>query len=58
MPVYRNYLMADGSRQEYVGPIYEQRYRTHCLNSSALPGYKEDPTYAPLRNRRRGRHPR
>ena len=52
MPVYRNYLMRDGSRMLYADPDYERRFREHLIETQGqLPSWRYDPTYN-LRRRR------
>lgn len=54
MPVYRNYLMPDGQRREWIDPDYERRYREMLMATTILsvPDWRSDPTY----NLRRSRH--
>ena len=45
MPIYRNYLMPDGTRKVYVDPEYERRYREMLLTTTIRPSWRNDPTY-------------
>ena len=45
MPVIREYKMPDGSLRKEVDPDYESRYRQHLLETTAEPGWRDDPTY-------------
>lgn len=41
----RDYRMGDGSRRTEVDPDYERRYREILMETSAHPGWRNDPTY-------------
>jgi hypothetical protein len=45
MPVYRNYLMPNGTRRVEVDPDYEHRYREHMMLVADQPHWRKDPTY-------------
>lgn len=45
MPVVRDYKFGDGSRKTEVDPNYERRYREMLMQTSAHPGWRQDPTY-------------
>lgn len=45
MPVIRRYTMRDGTTKTEVDPDYEHRYREFMMTSSALPSWRDDPTY-------------
>ncbi len=45
MPVHRTYRLRDGTVLDEVDPDYERRYRAHLLETTAQPGWREDPTY-------------
>jgi hypothetical protein len=45
MPVIRDYIMRDGTRQTFVDADYEQRYRQHLITTADYPNWRNDPTY-------------
>lgn len=51
LPVYRNYVMSDGTRRVYVDPDFEHRYRRMLMNTSLAPNWRSDPTYNLRRKR-------
>lgn len=53
MPVYRDYVMADGTKKTLVDPDYESRYRAYLLTVSDNYGWRDDPTYDLKKQRRK-----
>lgn len=45
LPCIRDYRMGDGSIKTEVDPDYERHYRAHLMQTSAHPGWRDDPTY-------------
>lgn len=45
LPCIRAYRFGDGTTKTEIDPDYERRYRQHQIETSAHPGWKDDPTY-------------
>lgn len=52
LPCIRDYRMGDGSRKIEVDPNYEHRYREMLMQTSAHPGWRQDPTYDMKKDRK------
>lgn len=52
LPCIRDYRMGDGTTRTEIDPDYERRYRGHLMQTSAHPGWRQDPTYEMKRNKK------